>query len=95
MVPSLAKQKPTFRWAVLILTSMMTFGNLYSIDNVATIKPFLSHYFLKYDIGFSNIEFGVGLYSSLFVANSFMPFITGILIDRYSLRSAILVLGII
>ena len=79
----------------MILISMMTFGNLYSLDNVATIKADLFHYFMEQNVHFTNKEYAVGIYSTFYLPNCFMPFLTGIVIDKYGLRYAVVVLGII
>lgn len=72
----------------------MTFGNLYTLDNVAVIKEEIESFLRGHEIVITNVQFSV-LYTSIYIPNAFMPLITGVVIDKYGLRAAMISLGII
>jgi MFS family permease len=76
---------PSFRWAVLVFTSLAMFGNYYVYDAVAPLAGMFSE-----QLKFSDKQIGMlnAIYS---FPNIFMVLIGGIIVDRIGTRRATLV----
>src|SRR5271170_6305383 len=76
-----------FRWMVLIIISLVMFGNYYVYDCIAPIADLLSK-----QLGFSDSNIGLlqAIYS---IPNVFMVLIGGYVVDRIGTRKAILIFG--
>ncbi|KAI9199436.1 major facilitator superfamily domain-containing protein [Polychytrium aggregatum] len=88
---------PRLRWLVLFLTCFVLFGNFYAYDNPAALNlPLQIH--LGHDYDRWQYELNL-LYSVYALPNMFLPFIGGVLLDRFGKQrsllwfSSILVLG--
>jgi MFS family permease len=79
----------SWRWAVLIATSVAMFGNYYAYDSVGPVADSLQR-----DLGFSDTQIGTlnAIYS---LPNIVMVLIGGIIVDRYGARLATLVFATI
>ncbi len=80
---------PAYRWLVLIVISMTTFGNYYVYDSIAPIADIL-----KSDLGYTDENIG-GLYSAYSIAAVFVLLLGGMIVDKWgTVKSTILFGGI-
>ena len=78
-----------YRWLVLIVISMATFGNYYVYDSIAPIADIL-----KSDLGFSDENIG-SLYSVYSIAAVVVLLLGGVIVDKWgTVKSTILFGGI-
>ncbi|MGA7293732.1 MAG: MFS transporter [Terriglobales bacterium] len=88
-MPDFARPEPSrfYRWAVLIVISLVMFGNYYVYDCIAPIADLLSR-----QLGFSDSNIGLlqAIYS---IPNVFMVLIGGYIVDRIGTRKAIFIFG--
>lgn len=80
---------PAYRWIVLLVISMATFGNYYVYDSIAPIADIL-----KSDLGFTDENIG-GLYSMYSIAAVIVLLFGGVIVDKWgTVKSTILFGGI-
>ncbi len=80
---------PAYRWLVLIVISMTTFGNYYVYDSIAPIADIL-----KSELGYTDENIG-GLYSAYSIAAVFVLLLGGMIVDKWgTVKSTILFGGI-
>ena len=73
-------RKASYRWAILIIISLVIFSNYYVFRALAPIKIVLQSQF-----GFSNEDYGM-MISFYSITNIFMCVIGGIILDRWGIR---------
>ncbi|UCH85268.1 MAG: MFS transporter [Candidatus Latescibacterota bacterium] len=78
-----------YRWSVLVVISLAMFGNYYVYDAVSPIADLL-----KSQLGFSDKNIGTlnAIYS---LPNIFMVLIGGIIIDRFGVKRATMLFGVL
>jgi len=75
------------RWLVLLLSSLMLFGNYYCYDNPAALKGQMKDYFDGTQVGGSNWETNFSLlYSVYSFPNTVLPFLGGFMVDKLGVK---------
>ncbi|KAI9096985.1 major facilitator superfamily domain-containing protein [Phlyctochytrium arcticum] len=90
--PGLAEEEeppnPHLRWAILMLTCTLLFGNYYAYDNPAALNKPLQEY-LGHDYDSWQYELNL-LYSVYSFPNMFLPFLGGQLVDRLDVKKVLI-----
>ncbi|TPX57857.1 hypothetical protein PhCBS80983_g03535 [Powellomyces hirtus] len=83
----------SLRWAILILTCLLLFGNYYAYDNPAALNRPLMEY-LGHDYDTWQYELNL-LYAVYSFPNMFLPFIGGQLVDRMDVKKVLLFFSVV
>ncbi|TPX71065.1 hypothetical protein SpCBS45565_g01340 [Spizellomyces sp. 'palustris'] len=84
-----AEDAGKLRWAILLLTCLLLFGNYYAYDNPAALNRPLQQY-LGHDYDTWQYELNL-LYSVYSFPNMFLPFLGGQLVDRVDVKKVLVV----
>ncbi|KAI8593757.1 major facilitator superfamily domain-containing protein [Geranomyces variabilis] len=81
------------RWAILLLTCLLLFGNYYAYDNPAALNTPLREY-LGHDYDTWQYELNL-MYAVYSFPNMFLPFIGGTLVDRLDVKKVLLFFSVV
>ena len=86
-----SRSKLRIRWFVLFLTSILMIGNYYCFDEPSALKNELNEFFAM-DMDEARFEMYFGLMYSLYsIPNTVLPFVGGVLMDRFGIRLMLVV----
>ena len=78
-----------WKWLVLILGSLITFGDWYCMDNVAVLEEQL------YEISQMSYVSFAHMYTFYYAPNIIMPLFVGVFIDKFGMRPSMIILSFI
>ncbi len=78
-----------WKWLVLLLGSMMTFGDWYCMDNVAVLEQQI------YDMKKTSYTQYSYLYTFYYAPNIVMPLFVGVFMDKFGIRPSMIILSFI